>query len=283
MIGFIGLGIMGEPMCLNVIRKSGQDVIVYDVNEEQMEKLHKAGAIKATSVKDLGEKSDVIISMVPKSEHVEAVYKELIPVVKEGQILIDMSTISPEVSKALSEMVKEKGAIMLDAPVVKSRPAAEAGLLGIYVGGDIDAFNKVEEILRFMGSNIIHLGDNGSGLVMKLCHNMLVAQIQNGVNEAITLATKANIDISKLMTSISYGGGQNFYLDSKGKSIEKGDFTTAFSVENMYKDIYLAKELAEDFGLVLNGIDVVKEVYDKAMAESLGKEDFSATIKIVNR
>lgn len=283
MIGFIGLGIMGEPMCLNILKKSEQNVIVYDVNEAQMEKLQKAGAIKAYSIGDLGEKCDVIISMVPKSEHVEAVYKELLPVIREGQILIDMSTISPEVSKALSEKVKEKGAVMLDAPVVKSRPAAEAGLLGIYVGGDIDAFNKVKEILGFMGSNIIHLGDNGSGLVMKLCHNMLVAQIQNGVNEAITLATKSNIDISKLMTSISYGGGQNFYLDSKGKSIEKGDFTTAFSVENMHKDIYLAKELAENLGLSLNGIGVVKEVYDKAMAEKFGKEDFSATIKIVNR
>jgi 3-hydroxyisobutyrate dehydrogenase len=134
-----------------------------------------------------------------------------------------------------------------------------------------------------MGENIIHLGDNGSGLMMKICHNMLVGEVQNAVNEMMTLAQKSDIKIDDFAKAISYGGGQNFYLDAKAESIKNRDFTTAFSVENMNKDVNIAAEIKEDLNLNLPGIDLVKDVYHKAMEEKYGKEDFSASIKAVEK
>ena len=277
-VGFIGLGIMGAPMCANIIKKSGCEVYVYDVNEAAAEPLVELGAKKASSSRELCEKSAVVFSMVPKTEHVEAVYSELIPAAREGQLFIDMSTISPNASRALAKRIAEKGAVMLDAPVVKSKPAAIAGELGIYVGGDETAFEKALPLLKCMGSNVIRMGDNGTGLVMKLCHNSLVAQIQNGVNETMRLAKEAaDIDPLTFAKAISYGGGQNFYLDGKAKVIAARDFTTAFSVENMNKDAHLSKTLCEECGFEAKGIELAAERYEAAMEKGLGKMDFSAT------
>jgi 3-hydroxyisobutyrate dehydrogenase len=283
-IGFIGLGIMGESMSENIVKKCPQgDVYVYDLNKDKIDQLVDCGAKAADSIAQIGETCDVIISMVPKSEHVVSVYDELLPTVKKGKIYIDMSTISPKVSRQLAVKVKELGAVMLDAPVVKSKPAAISGTLGIYVGGDKEAYEKVKDILECMGNNIIHMGKNGQGLVMKLCHNTLVSQIQNGVNEMVTLATSQGISIDDFVTAISYGGGQNFYLDGKANTIKNQDFTTAFSIENMHKDVKLTKDLVKESNLYLCGVDLVNERYDEAMDMGIGKLDFSATYKVVNK
>jgi 3-hydroxyisobutyrate dehydrogenase len=117
---------------------------------------------------------------------------------------------------------------------------------------------------------------------MKICHNTLVAEIQNGVNEMITVAQKFGISIDDFTTAISYGGAQNFYLDSKWKAIKDNNFTPAFTVENMYKDINIAGSLVQEMGLNLHGINVVLDVYKKAMEQELGQEDFCATFKVVN-
>ncbi len=282
-IGFIGLGLMGEPMATNIIKKSSYEVFVYDVSSENIEKLVAQGAIASNSTKEIGENCDVIITMVPKNEHVKAVYKELTEVSKNGQIYIDMSTISPDVSIEIAKEISKTGAVMLDAPVVKSRPAAIDGVLGIYVGGDEKAFETVKHILGYMGNNIIHLGENGNGLVMKLCHNMLVSQIQNGVNEMLCLANKtAGIDPITFAKAISYGGGQNFYLDTKVNSIAKEDYTTMFSVENMHKDVCLAKELCIKNGLELLGVELANKRYEDAITKGFGKEDFCATYKLMD-
>lgn len=279
-IGFIGLGIMGEPMCLNVMKKSNKEVMVYDIDYEKVKRLVNEGAIAANSNKEIAKQCDIIISMVPKSEHVRAVYEEMLPELKGNKLLIDMSTIDPSVSIELSQKVKEKGCKMIDAPVVKSKPAAIKGELGIYVGGDIEDYERAKDILACMGNNIIYMGKNGSGLVMKICHNMLVAEIQNGVNEMLTLASKNGLDFDKVVEAISYGGGQNFYLDSKKNAIRNKDFTTAFSVENMNKDINIAVNLAKQLQIELPGAENARKVYEKAMKAGYGKEDFSATIKV---
>ncbi len=282
-IGFVGLGLMGKPMSINIIKKSGMPVMVFDLDKEKTAAVAAEGGEAASSIKEIGEKCDVIVSMVPKSEHVISVYNELLPTAEEGKIFIDMSTIDPQVSRELSVKIKEKGAVMIDAPVVKSVPAAESGTLGIYVGGCKEAYAKVENILKCMGSNIIHLGDNGAGLTMKLCHNTLVSEIQNGVNEMITLAEKSGINVENFMTAVSYGGAQNFYLDTKGKVIAERNFKTAFSVENMNKDVNLTAALVKGLGLNLPGVEVARKVYAEAMESGYGKEDFSATFKVVNK
>lgn len=282
-IGFIGLGIMGESMCENIVKKHDDTVYVFDFVKEKVELLESKGAKACNSSLEVAQNTDVIISMVPKSEHSMAVYKEVLPAMDSSKTCIDMSTIDPSVSVEIAEMVKATGAQFVDAPVVKSKPAAIAGKLGIYVGGDEEAYEKVKPILAYMGENIIRMGDNGKGLVMKICHNALVSQIQNGVNETLTLAGKNGIDVDQFTTAVSYGGGQNFYLDSKAAVIKKEDYTTAFSVENMYKDVNICMNMAAECGLNMPGEAAAKQVYDKAMELGYGKEDFCATIKAVRQ
>lgn len=282
-IGFIGLGIMGESMCENIIKNINTEVLVYDISKEKVENLVALGAKGASSIKEIGESCDRIVSMVPKSEHVRAVINELLPIIKPGTILIEMSTIDPTVSRELAIQVKSKSCQMIDAPVVKSKPAAILGELGIYVGGDKEVFETVKPILQCMGKDIIHMGDNGSGLVMKICHNMLVAQIQNGVNEMLTLAEATGLNFDDAVTAISYGGGQNFYLDGKKATIKSEDFSPKFSVENMHKDIHLAINLAKEVNLNLTGAESARGIYDAAVEQGLSREDFSATIKVVKK
>ncbi|MDE7130327.1 MAG: NAD(P)-dependent oxidoreductase [Lachnospiraceae bacterium] len=280
-IGFIGLGIMGESMCENIIKKHDDQVFVFDFVEEKVKLLADKGAVACKNSTEVAKQSQVIISMVPKSEHSKSVYTEILPVLNESKTCIDMSTIDPAVSVEISKMVKATGAQFLDAPVVKSKPAAIAGKLGIYVGGDEEAYEQIKPILSYMGENVIRMGDNGKGLVMKICHNALVAQIQNGVNETSVLAAANGIDIMTFALAISYGGGQNFYLDSKKEVISKEDYTTAFSVENMSKDINICMELAKECQVSMPGAANVKRVYDTAMKAGYGKEDFCATVKVV--
>lgn len=280
-IGFIGLGIMGESMCSNIIKKHDDKVYVFDFVKAKVDQLAAEGAIACGSSLEVAQNADVIVSMVPKSEHSMSVYKEVLSAMDSNKLCIDMSTIDPSVSVEIAKMIKETGAQFVDAPVVKSKPAAIAGKLGIYVGGDEEAYEKAKTILAYMGENIIRMGDNGKGLVMKICHNALVSQIQNGVNETLTLAGKYGIGVDDFATAISYGGGQNFYLDGKAAPIKNEDYTTAFSVENMHKDVNICMNMAKECGVEMPGETAAKNVYDKAMEMGYGKEDFCATIKVV--
>ena len=280
-IGFIGLGIMGESMCENIVKKHDDKVYCNDLNRAQVEKLAAVGAIPCRDNVEVAKNADVIISMVPKSEHVKALYTELLPYITAGKICIDMSTIDPSVSREVAAMVKERGAQFADAPVVKSKPAAIAGTLGIYAGCDEELFGSIEPILRYMGSNVIRMGANGMGLVMKICHNTLVAEIQNGVNETINLAKRYGVNIEDFAKAISYGGGQNFYLDGQWKNLEAENWTTAFSIENMHKDLGICQRMANESNFDMPGMENAKHVYDECMQAGIGKEDFRATFKAV--
>lgn len=280
-IGFVGLGIMGAPMCENILAKHDGAVFVYNRTRAKAEPLAEKGAVLCANARETAERADVFITMVPTSADSHAVYEEILSALDETKLCIDMSTIEPSASVEIAAMVKKTGAEFLDAPVVKSRPAAVAGKLGIYVGGSEAAFERALPILRMMGENVIRLGGNGSGLVMKICHNALVSQIQNGVNETSTLAAAYGIDIQTFAKAISYGGGQNFYLDSKKDVIAAEDYATAFSVQNMHKDVHICTALAAEAGVSMPGEENAQRVYDEAMAQGLGAEDFCATVKVV--
>ncbi len=280
-IGFIGLGIMGESMCENIIKKHDGSVFCFDINKTQVKKLAALGATACESSVEVTQNSDVIISMVPKSEHVKAVYSEILPYITTGKICIDMSTIDPSVSVEVAKEIKAKGGQFADAPVVKSKPAAIAGTLGILVGCDKELFEHIEPILKYMGENVIYMGSNGKGLVMKICHNTLVGQIQNGVNETMNLAVKMGIDIDSYTAAISAGGGQCFYLDGQHENLKNENWTTAFSFENMYKDICICERLSKEVGYSMPGMENVKSVYDKGIENGIGKEDFRASYKVV--
>lgn len=280
-IGFIGLGIMGESMCENIIKKHDGKVCCFDIDSSKVKKLAELGAIPCESSAEVTQNSDVIISMVPKSEHVKAVYSEILPHITKGKICIDMSTIDPSVSVEIANEVKAKGAMFADAPVVKSKPAAVSGTLGVLVGCDEELFPVIKPILEYMGSNVIYMGANGKGLIMKICHNTLVGQIQNGVNETMNLAVKSGIDIDSYTAAISAGGGQCFYLDGQHENLKNENWTTAFSFENMYKDICICERLSREVGYPMPGMENVKAVYDKGMENGIGKEDFRASYKVV--
>ena len=279
-IGFIGLGIMGESMSENIIKKHDDTVYVYDVVKEKVEKLAALGGVGCESALDLAKKSDVVITMVPKSQHMAAVYEEILPVM-QGKIGIDMSTIDPSVSMETAKKVKAVGGRFADCPVVKSKPAAINATLGILVGCDEELYETIRPILLYMGCNVKRMGENGSGITMKICHNCLVGQIQNGVNETLALAGKFGIEPKDFAEAVSYGGAQNFYLDSQWQNLEADNWTTAFSLANEHKDLGICLNLAEQVGLPMPGAANVKAVYDYGMEHDMGSMDFRTTYKIV--
>ena len=273
-IAFIGLGIMGMPMATNVAKK--YELIGYDVVKKD------TPFPFASSYKECVDFADVIISMVPKNEHMLALFESIKPYLRKGLIWIDMSTISPATNQKVAKELEGTGVALLDCPVVKSQPAAVKGELGIYVGGNEKDYETIKPILSCMGKNIIYMGNHGAGLQMKILHNALVGEIQNGVNEILGLAKTLGLDQNQVVEAFGYGGASCFYLDTKAKNIISNTYPTAFSVENMNKDVHFAKEMAADANKdcpVLNHITVI---YEKAMAEGLAKEDFSASYKIVN-
>jgi 3-hydroxyisobutyrate dehydrogenase-like beta-hydroxyacid dehydrogenase len=274
-IAFIGLGIMGLPMASNVAKK--YPLIGFDVMPKE------TPFPFAKSYKECADYADVIISMVPKNEHMIALYGELKKYLHKGQICIDMSTIYPGVSQQVAKELAALGVPLLDCPVVKSQPAAIKGELGIYVGGDKKVYEQVRPILECMGKNIIYMGANGMGLTMKILHNGLVGEIQNGVNEMLSLAKKMGLNLNDVVTALGYGGAQCFYLDTKAKNIITGTYPTAFSVANMDKDVHFCAELAKENQKPCPGLQAAVKVYEGAMAENLGKEDFSASYQIVEK
>lgn len=274
-ISFIGLGIMGMPMANNVSKQF--PLIGYDIVKKE------TSFPFASSYKECGEFADVIISMVPKNEHFVSLVNEMIPFVKPNTIWIDMSTISPETSVNMKKLLQKYNVTLCDAPVVKSQPAAVKGELGIYFGGSKETYDTVLPILKCMGKNIIYMGENGKGLQMKILHNALVGEIQNGVNEVIGLSEKLGFDLDSVFTALSYGGAQCFYLDTKKENIKNHTYPTAFSIENMNKDVHFAKELADSQNLNLPSLSRVVEVYEKAMEKGFAKQDFSSSYEIVNK
>ena len=273
-IVFIGLGIMGLPMASNISKK--YDLVGYDVVRKE------TPFPFASSYEEALKDRDIVFSMVPKNEHVLALFEEIKPFLRKGMIWVDMSTISPKVNRQVSREVEALGVEMLDCPVVKSQPAAISGDLGIYVGGKKEVFEKVLPILKCMGKNIIYMGGHGAGLQMKILHNGLVGEIQNGVNEILGLASRLGLDLTKVVTALGYGGAQNFYLDGKAKNIIADCYPTAFSVDNMNKDVHFALEMAEDASYSAPGLSNVVSVYERAMKEGLSKDDFSASYRAVN-
>lgn len=273
-IAFIGLGIMGMPMANNVAKKYpllGYDVIKKDTTFPF-----------ASSYKECADFADIIISMVPKNEHMLSLFSELKPYFRKGQIWIDMSTISPATNQKVAKELEGTGVEILDCPVVKSQPAAVKGELGIYVGGKKEIYENAKPILSCMGKNIIYMGGHGAGLQMKILHNGLVGEIQNGVNEILGLAKALGLNQEEVVTALGYGGAQCFYLDTKAKNIISNTYPTAFSVENMNKDVHFAREMADYAGKECPALTRIVSVYEQAMKEGFAKEDFSASYKIVN-
>lgn len=280
-IGFIGLGIMGESMCENIVKKHNDTVYCNDHKQSQIDKLVSFGAVGCSTNIEIAQKADIIITMIPTAAHVKAAYTEMLPYLKKGKICIDMSTIEPEASVEVAETVKKAGADFADCPVVRSKADAINGTLGVLSGCEESTFKIIEPILSYMGSKVIYMGKNGMGLAAKICHNTLVAQIQNGVNETLNLAQKLGISIDNFADAVAAGGAQNFYMNAQRENLKNENWETAFSLENMCKDITICSRISDSLNFDMPGMRAAKNAIDKAMERGWGKQDFRQTYRIV--
>ncbi len=280
-IGFIGLGIMGESMCENIVKKHGDTVYCNDHKASQIKKLEDMGCVGCYSNLEIAEKADVIITMIPTGEHVKNAYREMLPALREGKICIDMSTIEPWVSVEVANEVKKTGAQFADCPVVRSKADAIKGTLGVLAGCEETLFPVIEPILSYMGCKVIYMGENGKGLYAKICHNTLVAEIQNGVNETLLLAQRFGISIDSFADTVAAGGASCAYMAVQRDNLKNENWTTAFSMENMYKDISICNKIADDENFYMPGMKAARSALGKGVENGWSKDDFRKTYLIV--
>jgi 3-hydroxyisobutyrate dehydrogenase len=280
-IGFIGVGVMGKPMAKNLL-KAGYSLHVYDIVQEPVKELVGAGAQAARSAKEVGEKSEIVITIVPTSREVQEVYLQadgVLAGIKAGSIIIDMSTIDPIVSQEVAAAAQKKKVEMLDAPVSGGQGGAIEATLTIMVGGKEEIFKQCQDIFRAMGKNIYYCGPIGSGEISKIVNNMVLAICMQATCEGMILGTKAGVQPKTLYEIMSKSSAQNWALNTyMPKKAFKGDFEPGFMVDLMYKDLGLAQNLASAYKVpILFGAEV-RQVFEMARVAGKGRKDFSAIL-----
>lgn len=280
-VGFIGLGIMGRPMTLNLL-KAGYNVTVYDINKETIEKLVTDGAKGAATPKEVGENSDVIITMVPNSQHVrEAVLGEngVAKGAKAGSVVIDMSSITPVASKQIAGELSELGIEMLDAPVSGGEPKAIDGTLSIMVGGKEEVFENVKDVLQAMGKDIVLVGGNGCGVTAKLANQVIVNLNIAAMSEALVLAAKAGINIEKMYQAIRGGLAGSVVLDAKVPLILERNFVPGGKISINLKDITNVMETAHNIDVPLPLCSQLLEIMHALKADGKEGDDHGGIVQ----
>ena len=280
-IGFIGLGIMGKPMSLNLL-KAGFDVTVYNRTESKTADAVSQGAKKAESPAEAAADSTVIITIVSDTPDVESVIlgkNGVIESIKPDSVVIDMSTISPKATRDIATRLKEKGAHMLDAPVSGGEQGAIDGTLSIMTGGETAIFERCLPVLQAMGKNVIHVGSNGMGQTVKLVNQILVTGTLNSVAEALIFASKSGVDLEKTIDAVKGGAAGSWQLSNLAPRIIERDFRPGFMIDLLIKDLNLVTGSAEEMGIDLRVTSRIKEMYETLQAEGEGKNGTQALIK----
>jgi len=286
-VGFIGLGAMGGPMAKNLV-KSGYALTVYDIVPERMAALVEEGAASAGSCREAAADADVVITMLPSSPHVrEAVLGTdgVIEGIRPGSTLVDMSTIDPVTTRDIAAKLSERDVTMLDAPVARGVPAAVAGTLAIFVGGDENTFLELKPLLSAMGKDIDYAGDVGSGEVVKLVNNLILSVNVCALAEGLALGIKAGVKPEVLFGSLSQGSADSFALQNHFKNfVYKGKFEEGvFPVEYMIKDISLALRTAESLHVPQYFAALALQTYESAAASGLGKLYYPVVAKVAEK
>lgn len=274
-IGFIGLGIMGKPMAKNLL-KAGYELIAFDVVKPNLDEVVAAGAQKASSSKEVAENSDLIITMLPNSPHVKEVVlgeNSIIEGIKEGSILVDMSSINPLVAQEVAAELAKKSVEMLDAPVSGGEPKAIDGTLAIMVGGKQDVFDKVEKVLKVMGGSVTLVGEVGSGNVTKLANQVMVAGNIASMSEALALAVKAGVNPEKVYQAIRGGLAGSTVLDAKAPMVLDGNFKPGFRIELHIKDLNNALDTAKELGIPTPITDQTMMIMQELKKDGKEKDD----------
>ncbi len=284
-IGFIGVGIMGKPMAKNLI-KAGYDLVVYDIDTAPVKEVIEAGAKEGKSSSDVAAQSEVVITMLPNSPHVKEVVlgkDGVLDGAQAGTILIDMSSIAPLAARKISEKVKAKGVIMLDAPVSGGEPKAIEGTLAIMVGGPQEAFDKVKDILAVMGGSVTLVGEIGSGNMTKLANQIIVALNIAAMSEAMTLATKAGVDPEKVYNAIRGGLAGSAVLDAKMPLALKGNFKPGFRIELHIKDMMNALETAHELAVPIPLASSITEFMQALKVDGKAGDDHGGIIQFYEK
>jgi 2-hydroxy-3-oxopropionate reductase len=278
-IGFIGLGIMGKPMTRNLL-KAGHKLIVYDIMPQSVDEIMSAGAEGARSCKEVAEKCEFVITMVPNSPHVKtAIFGEngVIEGIKPGSLVVDMSSIDPGVSREVGIGLKEKGVRFLDAPVSGGEPKAIDGTLAIMVGGDEAAFNEAKPIFDAMGSAVL-CGDVGAGQVTKLANQIVVALNIAAVGEALTLAMKSGVDPDLVYKAIRGGLAGSTVMDAKAPMMMDRNFKPGFRISLHIKDLQNALSAGQNSGTPLPLTAMAMEMMQAIKVDGHLEDDHSALV-----
>lgn len=273
-LGFIGLGVMGEPMCRNLATKQSVSVLAYDTQQSPLERLGQA-IIVAKSVGQVMRDADLVFLSLPSGEVVAKICEQvdgLLENCRAGQIIVDLSTSPVELTRELYEKFKVKGVLLIDAPVARTRAAAEAGTLSIMVGAQEKEFEQIKPYLSTFATEITLCGPVGSGQVVKILNNMVLFETVAALSEARAIAQKAGVDPKKLFETLALGSADSFALRNHGlKAIIPGDFPErAFSVEYAAKDLRYALDLAEQTEVDAAGARNVRRLFDLAVARGDG-------------
>jgi 2-hydroxy-3-oxopropionate reductase len=279
-IGFIGLGIMGKPMARNLL-KAGFDVIVQNRHQEVTDELVAAGASAGGTPGEIAASCDVLITMLPDTPHVQEVLlgsEGVIEGAHAGLIVIDMSTISPIVTRTLADQMAECGITLLDAPVSGGDKGAIAGTLSIMVGGEESAFQRCLPIFQAMGKTVVHVGGSGAGQIVKACNQIVVALVIEAVSEALVLGSKAGVDPAKILQVLNGGLAANRVIDQRGMSMLKRDFTPGGRIKTHHKDMSIILELGRMYGVSLPVSALVDQMFASLETRGRGNLDHTALL-----
>ncbi|MEM7542900.1 MAG: NAD(P)-dependent oxidoreductase [Pseudomonadota bacterium] len=285
-IGFIGVGVMGEPMCRNIAEQSGSAITAFDLSDEPLSRLAKSGVVKAASIKEVVNASSIIFLSLPGGPELERVCRGdggLLTHVSPGQTVVDTSTAPVGLTRELAAQFAELGVDYADSPIARTRQAAEAGTLSIMVGGTGAVFTRIEPFLQCCASDITHCGDVGCGQVSKLMNNMVLFQNVVAIAEALNVARRAGLADEVLFDVLSKGSANSFALHNHGqKAMWPDKFPDrAFPTTYAQKDLSYALQLAEDCGLDLSGAKNSGDLLERSREAGFGELYFPALARVI--
>ena len=286
-LGFIGLGVMGLPICRNILQKSALRMLVHDERSEPRERIAALGATPAESITALAAASDLVFTCLPGEPELRRVICDaygLLAFLQKGAILVDLSTAPVDLTREVSAALAKRGVDFADAPIARTRQAAEEGTLSITVGASPAVFARIEPILRHAATDVTHCGPVGCGQVVKLMNNMVLMQTVVALSEARAIARRAGVEPALLFDALAKGSADSFALRNHGmKAIIPQNFPLrAFSTEYALKDISYALRLATQVHVSARGAQLAKDVLETARAAGHGETYWPVVSRIVD-
>jgi hypothetical protein len=286
-IGFVGLGVMGEPICRNLVKKSGARLFAFDVSPQPLARLSADGAEVAASVADAVQRSDIVFLCLPSAKHVRAVFEGdgVLKNIRNGQVVVDLGTSSVSQTRDFAKQLQARGAAWADAPIARTRQAAQDGTLSVMVGATPQLYAAIEPLIRCFATDVTHCGEVGAGQVTKILNNMVLFETVHALSEAVAVAKHNGVDPALLLDTLSKGSADSFALRNHGmKAIVPGNFPErAFSTEYALKDLSYALELAADAGIKIRGAELIGQVLQEAIDAGSGGAYFPVIAKHIDQ